>query len=108
MNPRMNTEDSNPPITEMTTRSTKGIEANPNSSAVTRERIPRKKETVNVRKIDAAIFPVMMGDRSSRDISPTCKEVLNLEPREAKIFPRIPIAAGTMMISPGKSSNISE
>lgn len=108
VNTKMNPEDTNPPITEMTTRSTKEIEANPKMKAVTRERIPNKKETINVRNTEAAIFPVMTGDLSNREISPTCNAVLILDPNDANILPRIPMAAGTMIISPGSSSNISE
>ena len=76
--------------------------------AVTRERKARQKETTKVKNKDAAIFPLITGERSNCEISPTCKAVLNREPREAKIFPRIPMAAGTMMINPGSNSSVSE
>jgi hypothetical protein len=37
-----------------------------------------------------------------------CRAVLKREPREAKIFPLIPMAAGIMMINPGRNSRVSE
>ncbi len=98
----------NPPMTDMTMRSMMEIEAKPKMSAVTRERIARQKETVNVKKTDAAILPLITGDRSSLEISPTWRAVLIREPKEAKIFPRIPMAGGIMIINPGSNSSVSE
>ena len=108
VNTSMNMLEMNPPTTDMTTKSMKEIEMNPKMNAVTRERIARQKETVNVRKREAATFPVITGDLSSFEISPTCSAVLIREPKEAKIFPRIPIAAGTIIINPGSRYNVSE
>jgi hypothetical protein len=108
VNTRMNMLEINPPMTDMTTRSMMEIEAKSKMRAVTRERIARQKETVNVRKTDAAILPLITGDRSSLEISPMWRAVLIREPKEAKIFPRIPMAGGIMIINPGSNSSVSE
>ena len=108
VNTSMNMLEINPPITDMTMRSITETEANPKMSAVTRERIARQKETVSVKKTDAAILPTITGDRSNLEISPTWRAVLIREPSEAKIFPRIPMAGGIMIINPGRNSSVSE
>ena len=108
VNPRMNTLEINPPITEITTKSTTDTDENPNIKAVTRDNTPSKTETVNVKTREAATFPVITGDLVKRAISPTCNAVLIREPSDAKIFPRIPMAAGIIITIPGRYSNISE
>jgi hypothetical protein len=105
---RMNMLDSNPPITEITTKSMMEIEWNPQRAAAVRESMPKKQETIMVRKRDAVILSVTRGDFLNPEISPMCNAVLMRDPREAKIFPRIPMAAGTMMISPGRNSRVLE
>jgi hypothetical protein len=108
VNPRMNTLEINPPMTEITTRSTTDMDENPNTKAVIRDNTPSKTETVNVSTREAATFPVITGDLVKRAISPTCNAVLIREPNDAKIFPRIPMAAGIIITIPGRYSNISE
>jgi hypothetical protein len=108
VNTRIHALEMTPPMTDTVTSSTIDIEANPKITAVTRESMAKRKETVNVRKREAAIFCIIRGDRSSFEISPTCSAVLIREPKEAKIFPLMPIAAGTIMISPGSSSSMVE
>jgi hypothetical protein len=61
-----------------------------------------------VRNREAEIFPVITGDRVSLETSPICRDVLSREPSEAKMFPRMPMAAGTMIIRPGNNSSTSE
>jgi hypothetical protein len=104
----INTLEINPPITDTTTKSTTEIDVNPHKNAVTRDSTPRKNDTINVKNMEAAIFPEITGDLSKCDISPMCNAVLILEPKHAKIFPLIPMAGGTMITNPGSNANISE
>lgn len=98
----------NPPITDTTTKSITEMETNPHKNAVNRDKMPRKNETIIVKNMEAAIFPDITGDLSNVDTSPMCNAVLSLEPRQAKIFPLIPIAGGIIMTSPGSNLSISE
>lgn len=108
VNTRMNILEITPPTTDMTTRSTTEIDAKPKMDAATREMTASSTETVSVRNRDAAIFPVITGARSSREISPTCRAVLMRDPSVANMLPLIPMAAGTMIINPGSSPSMSE
>ena len=97
--------DINPAIKEINTKSKRLMLGKLNMMQTAFAIIPSKTDKTIVRIIEEVIFSVRMSERlNSGDNVPIWRCVLNLEPKDPKMFPLIPIAPGMITMSPGNVS----
>ena len=73
-----------------------------NTIQITLAIAPSKTERTMVKMMEAVMFSSKRSDLlNSGDMVPMWRCVLNLEPKDPKMFPLIPIAPGMITIRPG-------
>ena len=105
---RTTIDDSMPPTTEMTTKSTIEIElATPNATETALASTASTSEMDSESASEATTFcPTSVSSRRDTRNVPVWIAVLNRLPRPPKMLPRMPIAAGTRTSRPGSDSSV--